>query len=332
MRSNTGWTWILVALLGLAASVVAQEPQRTSSSKLSLHLIGDYRPGARQVVAAGPRLLKILDLQASMVEAMRDYKARYPSGVVVLRIYTPIQYQLAHDPIVSANAYWDQVLWPPLSALSAADRALIDYLEGPNEADTPTFESALHTSWFNQFWLRLIQRMQSQGMKPCLGSIAVGNPPGDPSTLTATLQPLIPALRAARDAGGSWSYHAYVLNKDAIGYTQNVAAENWTSLKYRWIRDAITANDSTLASMPIVLSEGGVDQSGDPNASGWQARGTTAEYQNWLKWFDRQLRVDSTVVGVTLFQSGAPWGWFSFETEPINPWLAGYLRTSRTYR
>jgi hypothetical protein len=80
--------------------------------------------------------------------------------------------------------------------------------------------------------------------------------------------------------------------------------------------------------MPLILTEGGVDESGTPATSGWQARGTAADYERWLNWFDSQLQQDLYVMGCTLFEIGNPesWGWPSFDLEPIAGWMRNYLR------
>jgi hypothetical protein len=77
--------------------------------------------------------------------------------------------------------------------------------------------------------------------------------------------------------------------------------------------------------MPLILTEGGVDFSGDPSTSGWQARGTQADYERWLNWFDGQMQQDSYVMGCTLFENGDPGGWSSFDLEPIAGWFKNYL-------
>jgi hypothetical protein len=77
--------------------------------------------------------------------------------------------------------------------------------------------------------------------------------------------------------------------------------------------------------MPLLLTEGGVDDSGNPNTSGWRARGSAADYQRWLNWFDARMQEDPYVVGCTLFQNGDPGGWWSFELEPIAFWMRDYL-------
>jgi hypothetical protein len=79
--------------------------------------------------------------------------------------------------------------------------------------------------------------------------------------------------------------------------------------------------------LPLILTEGGVDRDGNPQTSGWQARGDTARFEDWLTWFDGALAQDAYVLGVTLFESGDAGGWPSFDIEPVADWLAMRLRT-----
>ncbi len=300
--------------------------QVLSSSKLSAHLINAYTAGSSDIVAGRPRLLKVLALDSGfpsgMVQAMRDYKAKAPGGKVVVRVYSPKSYSLADDPTASALDFWNTVLQPPLNSLSAPDRALIDYLEGPNEGNnTPTLgypsnPPGAASQWFNQFWTNLTPLIVNAGYKPCIGSIAVGNPAS-----LSDLDLFVPALRQAHAAGGAWSYHAYT-----IQYSTDVSVESWYSLRYRQFYAYFAQQGyMDLLNLPLILTEGGVDQSGDPNTSGWQARGTAAQYECWLNWFDRQLGQDAYVLGCTLFENGDPTGWSSFELEPIAGWFKNYL-------
>lgn len=295
--------------------------QALSSSKLSAHLINSYTTGSAQIVAGKPRVLKILDLGPGMLQAIRAYKASTPAGKVVLRIYTTTSYPQTADPAASATNFWTSVLEPPLSGLSASDRALLDYLEGPNESEnTPTWQSLAAAQWFSTFWQHLAPLIAAGGLKPCIGSIAVGNPPGSASQVQSFIAALVPALRQANALGGAWSYHAYTLN-----YVTDVAVENYYSLRYRQFYSQFGSQYPDLAAMPLILTEGGVDQSGTPSTSGWQARGTAQEYERWLNWFDHQLAQDSYAVGCTLFEIGNPSGWPSFDLEPIASWMGGYL-------
>ena len=210
-----------------------------------------------------------------------------------------------------------------MNALSASDRALIDYLEGPNEGDsTPTWQSLQSAQWFTGFWTNLSPLIAAAGFKPCIGSIAVGNPPGTPSQIQSNISTFVPALRQAKSLGGAWSYHAYTIN-----YTTDTGVEYYYSLRYRQFYSQFASQYPDLADMPLILTEGGVDQSGTPSTSGWQARGTAADYERWLNWFDHQLAQDPYVLGCTLFELGNPAGWSSFDLEPVAGWLGNYLIT-----
>jgi hypothetical protein len=308
-----------------AALWLAPARGELSRSKLSVHFIARYTAGGRQIVSAGPRLIKVLDLGEDMRRAVREYKRLYPNGVVVLRIYTPIRYSRRDMPEERALHFWENVLWPPLSRLPEAERRLIDYLEGPNEGDTtPTWESLEDARWFARFWTALAPLMRRHGFRPCVGSIAVGNPGGSPEEVEAKFAAFAPALRVAKQLGGAWSYHAYT-----IRYTTNADEEIWYSLRYRKLHEILKRRFPDLANMPVILTEGGVDESGNPNLSGWQARGSAERYQRWLEWFDSEIRKDPYVLGVTLFQIGDPQGWRSFDLEPMAPWLAQHLKRLR---
>ncbi|HEX6972524.1 MAG TPA: hypothetical protein VF234_09920 [Limnochordia bacterium] len=319
----TRWSAALFALGILLAPVSAAAPGGAgglSASKLGIHLIDHYSPGAQRIVAAGPRVIKILGTAPAMMAAVRDYKRRYPDGVVVLRIYTTLRYERGADPVAAAEDFWERGLAPEIAALPPSDRRLIDYLEGPNESEAyPAWESVADAAWYGRFWARLADIMAEHGFRPCVGSIPVGNPPGTLDEIRAKLEAFVPALERAKAHGGAWSYHAYTPD-----FSTDLAQENWYSVRYRLFYDFLAARHPDLASLPLILTEGGVDHGGDPLADGWQARGTAAAYQRWLRWFDGQLQQDPYVLGVTLFQIGGPY-WPSFDLEPISDWLAAYL-------
>jgi hypothetical protein len=319
-----GWT-ICILVAAFAHAAFAQ-PGPRSESKLSIHQLTSYTDGARGIVAAHPRVLKVMGIATGPpLEAVQDYKASTPDGMVVLREYTGHVYSVNEDPAVAAQHFWDTVLAPPINLLSPADRALIDYLEGPNEADsTPTWGSAQDTIWFNDFWMTLAPIIAGAGFKPCAFSISVGNPPGTLAEVYASLDRIVPALRLVKSLGGAWSYHSYT-----IPYTTDVGTEMWYSLRYRFYYNYFEANYPDLVDLPLILTEGGVDGHPGPGGAGWQNAGDAQTYQNWLTWYDQRMREDDYVVGVTLFQSGSP-GWPSYEIEPIAGWLANHLMTQST--
>lgn len=311
----------VAGLLTPGSLLRAAEP---SASKLSVHLIAQYTTGARQIVNAHPRVLKILDTHGSMLTAAREFKTGTPNGKVVLRIYTTRGYSRQDDPAASAADFWNVVLAPRINALSPADRALIDYLEGPNEGDsTPTWGSLQDAQWFGDFWVALAPLIGNAGFKPCAFSIAVGNPPGDSNYVRQVLDRLAPALRQCQQYGGGWSYHAYTPQ-----YNKDTNYQIWYALRYRQYYSYFATRYPDLVNLPLVLTEGGYDTGGSPTGSGWQAHVTAAQYQDWLSWFDQRLRENPYVVGCTLFQLGDVHGWPSFDCEPIAGWLAGHLAAS----
>jgi hypothetical protein len=318
----------LAAGLALVAATVcaaqAHADKSAFNSKIGIHLIGDYTEGAKKIIASECPVIKVLDTHRSMMEAVRDYKTRHPDGIVVLRTYTPIQHSVTDSPAVRAQLFWDQVLWPQLSRLSDQQKRWIDYVEGPNECETPCWRNLEDAKWNRDFYLTLIPIMVENGFKPCIANIPVGNPPGPPEDVAAKIRAFLPALRLANKVGGCWSYHSYTLK-----YTKDPAVELHYSLRYRRFYQVFAKYDPRLLDMPLILTEGGVDSDGShPERPGWK-RETAEKYQDWLKWFDSQMKKDPYVKGITLFEIGDPRGWDSFDLEPIADWLAGYLRSGR---
>ena len=294
------------------------------TSKIGIHLIGSYSEGAKRIVRSKCPVIKILDTHQSMMEAVRDYKTRHPRGIVVLRTYTPIQHSVSDDPAARARLFWNDVLWPQLSKLTEQQKRWIDYVEGPNECEIPCWRNLAEARWNTAFYLALIPLMTDHGFRPCIGNIPVGNPPGLPGEVRAKIRAFIPALRLAKAVGGCWSYHSYTLK-----YTTDPEIERSYSLRYRRFYDMLAIHAPDLMDMPLILTEGGVDSDGShPGPPGWK-REDAQSYQDWLQWFDAELKKDPYVKGITLFEIGDPAGWDSFDLEPIADWLAGYLASGR---
>ncbi|NLE60970.1 MAG: hypothetical protein GX616_21705 [Planctomycetes bacterium] len=309
---------VLATLLTGSSAAPAQQTE----SRLGLHMIINYTSGASQVVNAHPRIHKILDTGSAMRASARDFKTNNPDGVLVLRIYTPKSYNVSQDPAWAANDFWTTVLAPPIDNLSPEDRALIDYVEGPNEGDsTPTWGSLADAQWYNTFWVNLAPLIGNAGFKPCAFSISVGNPPGDTAYVRLMLDTIVPALRVCKSYNGGWSYHAYT-----IPYSKIVSQEIWYSLRYRQYYSYFQSTYPDLADLPLLLTEGGVDGQSGEGGPGWKVD-DAARYIDWLTWFDARMKENPYVVGCTLFQSGDP-NWFSFDTEEINPWLAQHILAS----
>ncbi len=310
---------LLVGVLAMACCAHADEKPFTS--KIGIHLLNRYTPGAKKIIQANCPIIKILDCHTDMMNALRDYKTAHPKGIVVLRIYTDNHYGASADPAASARDYWENRLWPRLSKLTDQQKKWIDYVEGPNEGDTcPTWGSVADAEWFARFWVTLAPIMGEHGFRPCVGSIPVGNPPGPPDEVEAKIKAFVPALRAAKKLGGAWSYHPYTLK-----YTKDPAVEIYYSLRYRRFHSILAKYAPDVADLPMVLTEGGVDNDGThSDKPGWK-RDTAERFQDWLKWFDSEIKKDPYVKGVTLFEIGHPENWDSFDLEPMAEWLSGYL-------
>src|SRR5260370_25212996 len=165
------------------------------------------------------------------------------------------------SPAASAQNFRSNISQPPLNALSASDRALIDYLEGPNEGDsTPTWQSLAAAQWFTTFWQHLSPLIAAAGFKPCIGSIAVGNPPGTPSQIQSYISTFVPALQQAQSLGGAWSYHAYTLN-----YTTDTGVEYYYLLRYRPFYAQFVSQYPGLAGLPLIRSEAAATQRSTPS-------------------------------------------------------------------
>ncbi|MCX7799516.1 MAG: hypothetical protein N2109_04155 [Fimbriimonadales bacterium] len=300
----------------LAAATLAPS---VSECRLGVHFLDDrYTIGARRLVAAGPRVLKLFDLGPGMREALRDYKTRWPDGTVVVRIWFQRRWNLQDDPEAAGRAFWNEILKPQHDRLTDRERSWIDYWEGPNEGDsTPTWGSVEDARWFARFTVAMVEAMRRDGARPLIGNIAVGNPGGTPEEVAAKVEAFLPAFEAAARARGAWGYHAYTLE-----YSTDPEKESWTSLRYRRILDAVRRKRPDLARLPLILTEAGVDRAGNSHEDGWVSRGSADQFERWLRWFDSELRKDPTVVGATLFASGGFESWPSFELEAFLPRLA----------
>jgi hypothetical protein len=196
----------------------------------------------------------------------------------------------------------------------AAHKDKVDYLSFmPNMWEPKTPEQA---EWYCRYIAYAVPRVAEMGFRPIILQSGVGGLPIEPQILKA----MVPAMRIAKKYGGAWACHGYTL-----GYTTDPKQESYYSLRYRRAYDYLKKAHRDVADLPMILMEGGVDKAGNPDKDGWQARGTTEKYGQWLRWFDSQLLKDPHVLGVCLFKIGSVNEWKSFDLDPIAPWLETYL-------
>lgn len=311
----------VAAIIAAPGSSYGAECVKPFTSKIGIHLLVNYTPGAKKVIEANCPVIKILDVHPDMMRALRDYKTHNPGGIVVLRIYTPTGSSMDQDPAERAKWFWNSVLWPQLSKLSPAQKKMIDYVEGPNEGETPIWGSVKDMEWGVKFYQTLCPIMKEHGFKPCIANFPVGNPPGNADEVIAKIRAFTPAIRAAKEAGGCWSYHSY-----SCHFTTDIKEELFYSLRYRGYHETLKKYAPDVADVPMILTEGGIDSDGVNNTAipGWKREGAE-KFKNWLVWFDSEIKKDPYVKGITLFQIGDPRGWDSFDLEPVTDWMADYL-------
>lgn len=302
---------------------IVQAPQvPVTISKLSVFMIGRYTAGAKSILESNPRIIKVIEPNSdpAFYEAIRKWRSRVPGGIAMVRFYTGTQglyYPVESDPKASAEDFFAKVIKPGIDALGS-NRNLFDYHQSPNEFEnTPQWRGEANMKWNGIFWERLTQLSAGAGIKPCIAGIPVGNI--EPEELGYVLE----NLKRMHAQGAAFCYHSYTFN-----YSRDVNHEIWYSLRYRKFYDFFQAQAPELASMPLILSEGGIAENGDPYA-GYLKSGKIDEYKGWLTWFDGQIRQDSYVKGITLFQIGNDSDWGYFNLEPVAPWLGDYLQSQR---
>lgn len=307
------------------APAAPQPPPASSSpsrSKLSAFMIGHYTEGARRILEANPPLIKVIEpvSDPAFFEAIRAWRQRVPGGVSVVRFYNGtagLYYPATSDPSASAQDFFNKVVKPGLDGLGG-NKNLFDYLQSPNEFEnTPEWRGEANMKWNGAFWRKLTELNSQAGIKTCIGGIPVGN------IEAPELKFMLEDLKAMKNMGAAFCYHGYTFN-----YSHDVGHEIYYSLRYRQYYDYFRANVPELASMPLILSEGGVAEGGDPYA-GYLKNNKVSQFEDWLTWFDSEMRQDPYVVGVTLFQIGNDSDWGNFDLEKISSWMGDYLRNSK---
>ena len=296
--------------------------KRLSNSKLGIFILATLSTGAKKIITTGPRIIKFIDPQYNntFMDEIKKYKNDYPNGIVLLRFWEGtenLKYSSTDDPVASAEDFFNKVNSPNLKKLGL-NIGFFDYLQTPNEFEnTPDWNGKENISWNGKFWQKLTELNKSYHIKTCIGGIPVGNI--NPSDLGFILE----NLKKMQQLGAAFCYHSYSFN-----YLTDPNQEIQLSLRYRQFYNYFKIHSPELLSMPLILSEGGVAEDGNPKA-GYRISNSIDKYKNWLKWYDKEIRKDSYVVGVTLFQIGNDSDWRYFNLEPISNWLANYINSNK---
>jgi len=260
-------------------------------SKLSVHL-NSYPSNAFDVLERmQPSIVKIFNQSSEM--NIDEIRRRCPNTLIVYRHYSTRDY---HEP---AERFFDE-LRDTLNKLRG--RGII--WEGINE---PIVETADDARALNAWTVRFAQLIRNEGELVAGFCWSTGNPTPD------KLPMVLPHLVDAAAAVDVHAFHEY--------YKQNGGQTDWR--RYREFERALPAH----ARKPILITEAGWDDNGDPRTGGYRGKVSEQQYLEILKQYDAVLMQDPYVLGATVFQ----WGdgaWPSFELAPMINLFAAYVQQS----
>ncbi len=176
--------------------------------------------------------------------------------------------------------------------------------EGLNE---PVVQSIDDAKLLNAWYVRYTQLMHAQGELVAGFSWSTGNPVSDKLGL------VVPYLTEAAAAVDVHAFHEYY----------SLWGGQWDWARYRNFEAALPA----YARKPVVITEAGLDDNGDPYTGGYRPKKSYQEYLEILKAYDAVLMQDPYVLGATVFAWG-DWGWPSFEIDPMIDIIANYVAST----
>ncbi len=332
------WAFIfagVVAVLGLAAVVglsVAriQNPESTtpetqaagtSTSKLGIFVQGN-NDEAKKIVNAGPVLVKIVvpdpnaflrdeGAYGEIITLAKNYKAKYPTGVVLIRFnmnemgQTKLTDSMGADDAAEIvfNDY-EQIL---KKLRDRGDMKYFDYIAGPtNETERVPFWSKSDSDmyWLARFWDTLTKLNSYAGMKTCVGNILTGDLPMSSESIKTLKAGLIPTMNSTKSV---FCYHGY---SDA-GFTKTYESQKEQSLAFRDFYSKLGSG-----APKMIIGELGI-------AGGWKV-GTPTQYEDWLTWYDSEIKKDSQIIGAAIYEVGSS-GADQID-GPVASWLVSYLQ------
>jgi hypothetical protein len=275
-----------------------------------------FLPGVAQWVgeANGP-ILKTMDASLDPLKTALDLAPR--TKIVVFRKWydTWEQDQLLED-CAGARIADDVVAEFRQSIEECENRGITVYVESLNEMRWDPWDV-----WPDRqaaFDVAFSEECAHLGVRPCVLSIAVGNPPGNFEERAWLWSKLYPALYAARAAGGALGIHLYgaprMWEPDAQYY----------ALRYRDDRQMWPAD---LRNLPTIVSEAGIDWGvvgGFDPPRGWKSSGDAAQYVEDLRWHDGEIAKDNYILGAVIFTVGGDDRWRDFDVTgvpEIQAWL-----------
>lgn len=312
-----------------------------TQSKLGVHVVRNNDPYIMEFVRrAKPRVMKGVD----DLGFLADIKQVSPGTVTVGRLNQ-----------ANVIEHWPDSTDPGAAAAIFVDENLetyrlnpqVDYWEGWNEFVPVTPE---RWEWYAQFEAARACGMYAHGLRAAVGGFSLGTPE------YAEMGLFLPALEAAHRCGGIFTLHEGLSPIIGCGVGAD-DPELWlpgapefpgkvmgyVTARYRyWYEGWLKPNG--LGDLPLAISElaiGGIvadSPCNGPGGSAWkdfqewwveQGVGPTGPqaYLNVLAWYDRLVREDPYVLGVTIFTAGASGGgdfWYDYDIHEVLPLLGEY--------
>jgi len=258
------------------------------SSKLSIHLSGYPNKTFDVLTKMKPSIVKVFNQSSEMnIDTIRQMS---PNTIIVYRQYTNQDY---HG---SADTFFAE-LGDTFSKLRG--RGIL--WEGINE---PIVQSVDDAKALNAWYVRFAQLMHANGELVAGFSWSTGNPTPD------KLSQFIPFLVDAAAAVDVHAFHEY--------YKAAGQQADWG--RYRAFEAALPP----ASRKPVVITEAGWDDNGDPGSGGFKNKVSLQQYLEILKAYDAVLMQDPYVLGATVFEWGDG-GWQSFELSPMIDLIANYV-------
>lgn len=193
------------------------------------------------------------------------------------------------SPVLAANQ------WVDFQRDTYRLNSLIKYWEGPNE---PSWEvqnpdgsvnipaTIANYEWYGEFEAERVWQLAQIGLRAVVGNFSYGTPDIGPDKLYAW-EPMLPALRAAKQCGGLLGLHEYEFDLPLSW------GRGWLTFRYRKVHDWFLAPNG-LGDLPIVLTEFGADF----KIRSW-------DYVDELIWAEREMRRDPYLLGACIFTYGS---------------------------
>lgn len=271
-------------------------------SRLSVHTQQPAFPEwlKNDVAAMAPEWVKIMDPDAGKARPFGE-SVRY-IGRLHFGEGEPDK-ALIEQGAGGADAWWEMAR----DRIAAAP--WVDAWEGPNEPDVTTRQGCENLADFERRRLEILHAHNLAGVSLCL---ATGNPPNMNHWII---------LGQALAEADYVALHEYGM--------RTMALDGWHLLRYRKAREVLAL--AGMAMPELMITETGIDYSGNKTEDGWRAQGLSAEafVHQHLAPYDRAARQDGVRVLTPFTWTTSDWVSFLMDrraSEVMRDYVAGSKR------